>query len=224
LAFAKAGLPTSAAALADRVAATVKDVDIHSELQANGFGAVHQQMQRPVPAPKGAGIEPALADMLVGGVGSGALPFHPAHVSIQVAVPAATTALMAAAVAAATTDAGAGAAGAGAGARGAPRYKYGMTVSVHATRKQKTADKKRQRADKSEAEKGAANAKRRAKRQQTNLADEGAANAKRRAERQLKQGMNGKQGKKQSGESVISMHLVVGQCISFWCDIYIVSD
>ena len=132
MAFAKAGLPTSAAALADRVAATVKDVDIHSELQANGFGAVHQQMQRPVPAPKGAGIEPALADMLVGGVGSGALPFHPAHVSIQVAVPAATTALMAAAVAAATTDAGAGAAGAGAGAgaAGIRRYKGGKTVSV----------------------------------------------------------------------------------------------
>jgi hypothetical protein len=101
-------LPTSAAAVADQVASTVKDVDVHGELQANGFGAVHQQMQRPVPAPTGAVIEPAFADMLVGGVGSGALPFHPAHVSIQV-VPAATTALMAAAVAAATNSAGAGA-------------------------------------------------------------------------------------------------------------------
>jgi hypothetical protein len=65
-------------------------------------------MQRPVPAPTGAVIEPAFADLLAGGVGSGALPFHPAHVSIQV-VPAATTALMAAAVAAATNSAGAGA-------------------------------------------------------------------------------------------------------------------
>jgi hypothetical protein len=106
LAYVQAGLPTSAAAVADQVASTVKDVDVHGELQANGFGAVHQQMQRPVPAPMGA--EPAFADMLVGGVGSGALPFHPAHVSIQV-VPAATTALMAAAVAAATNSAGAGA-------------------------------------------------------------------------------------------------------------------
>jgi len=221
-------LPTSAAALADRVAATVKDVDIHGELQANGFGAVHQQMQRPVPAPKGAGIEPALADMLAGGVGSGALPFHPAHVSIQVAVPAATTALMAAAVAAATTDAGAGAAGAGAGAgaAGIRRYTGGKTVCDADERKGLASYRKRVRADQTEAEMGAANAKRRAKRQQANLSDaeKEAANTKRRAKRQLKQGMNGKQGKKQSGESVISMHLVVGQCISFWCDIYIVSD
>jgi hypothetical protein len=103
-------------------------------------------------------MEPALADMLASGVGSGALPFHPPHVSIQVAVPAATTALMAAAVAAATS-------GAGAGASDARRYKCGMTVSVDAARRQKTADKKRQRADLSDAAKEEVNEKRRAKRQ-----------------------------------------------------------
>ena len=98
------------------MAAAAKDVAVQTQLHAHGFAAMHQHVQKEVPAPKGVEIQAASADMQEGAGSTGALPL--ANGSIRAAVPATATLAIAAAVAAVANSGTAGG-GAAAGAGGA---------------------------------------------------------------------------------------------------------